>query len=65
MQRDCITLKTQRQTAHDFPQATARLSLRIGRGSGGGEERQDLLSDDVVVMRRVHLEGTVIGPQVY
>lgn len=56
-------LQTQRQAALDLPLATARLSLRIGRGEG--EERQDLLSDDVVVVRCVHLEGAVVGPQIY
>lgn len=55
-------LQAQRQAAPDLPLATARLSLRIGRREG--EERQDLLSDDVVVVRCVHLEGAVVGPQV-
>jgi hypothetical protein len=32
-------LKMLRQTAHDFPLAKARLSLRIGRGGEGRKEK--------------------------
>jgi hypothetical protein len=49
------------QVCEGSPLATASIS----RGGSGGKERQDLLSDDVVVMRRVHLERAVVGPEVY
>ena len=43
---------------------SARRSLWCDLGFCKGEERYDLLSDDVVVVRRVHLEGAVVRPKV-
>ena len=59
--KHAIMSKDATQVYEGSPLATARLP----RGGRGGKERQDLLSDDVVVMRRVHLERAVVGPEVY
>jgi hypothetical protein len=43
---------------------SARCSLRCDLSSCIQEERPDLLSDDVGIMGRIHLEGAVVCPQV-
>jgi hypothetical protein len=63
MQRDGVI-------SANVTQGCARLAAGYGEiepanREGQGEERQDLLSNDVVVVRCVHLEGAVVGPQVY
>jgi hypothetical protein len=63
MQRDGVI-------SANVTQGCARLAAGYGEiepanREGQGEERQDLLSNDVVVVRCVHLEGAVVGPQIY
>jgi hypothetical protein len=53
----------QTRTSSPKPQG-ARRWLWCDLSSCSREERQDLLSNDVVVMGRVHLEGTVICPKI-
>jgi hypothetical protein len=53
------------QTVTSTPKpAGARRWLWCDLSSCSGEERQDLLSNDVVVMGRIHLERAVVCPEV-